>query len=458
MEIPGATETAVPTVERVSAHSHIRGLGLDDKLNAREESQGLVGQKTARKSAGIIVKMIQAGAIAGRGILIAGPPASGKTAIAMAISRELGADIPFTSVSGSEFFSHEFNKTESLTQSMRKSIGLRIQEETELVEGEVVEWVVERPTDGTGDKVGRITLKTTDMEAEYDLGAKMIDAMEADKVTPGDVISIDKASGKVTKLGRSWSKTRDYDAQGPGTRLVETPAGELQKRKHVSHTVNLHEIDVINSRAQGFMALFSGATGEINPEVRQSVDKKVAEWREEGRATIVPGVLFIDEAHMLDIECFSFMNRAMEQSTAPIIIMATNRGENTKIRGTDTVSPHGIPADMLDRMNIIITKPYDAADIQKILQLRADAEGIDSIDEDAMDYLVTIGTETSIRYAMQLLTTAHLVARRDNMEEIQEEHFVKCRDLFLDVRRSEEFCDQWEKELITGNTVDDVEM
>ena len=34
------------------------------------------------------------------------------------------------------------------------------------------------------------------------------------------------------------------------------------------HTVTLHEIDVINSRTQGFLALFSGDTGEIKPEVR----------------------------------------------------------------------------------------------------------------------------------------------------------------------------------------------
>ena len=36
----------------------------------------------------------------------------------------------------------------------------------------------------------------------------------------------------------------------------------------VVHTVTLHEIDVINSRTQGFLALFSGDTGEIKPEVR----------------------------------------------------------------------------------------------------------------------------------------------------------------------------------------------
>jgi RuvB-like protein 2 len=79
--------------------------------------------------------------------------------------------------------------------------------------------------------------------------------------------------------------------------------------------------------------LFSGDTGEIKQEIREQIDQKVSEWREEGKADIVPGVLFIDEVHMLDIECFSFLNRALESETAPIMILATNRGI-TSIRGT----------------------------------------------------------------------------------------------------------------------------
>ena len=45
---------------------------------------------------------------------------------------------------------------------------------------------------------------------------------------------------------------------GAQTKFVQCPEGELQKRKEVVHTVSLHEIDVINSRTQGFLALFSG--------------------------------------------------------------------------------------------------------------------------------------------------------------------------------------------------------
>jgi RuvB-like protein 2 len=36
-------------IERIGAHSHIRGLGLDDSLEPREISQGMVGQQKARK-------------------------------------------------------------------------------------------------------------------------------------------------------------------------------------------------------------------------------------------------------------------------------------------------------------------------------------------------------------------------------------------------------------------------
>lgn len=61
------------------------------------------------------------------------------------------------------------------------------------------------------------------------------------------------------------------------------------------HTVTLHEVDVINSRTHGFLALFSGDTGEIKMEVREQINAKVTEWREERKAEIVPGVLFIDE-------------------------------------------------------------------------------------------------------------------------------------------------------------------
>jgi len=141
-------------IERIGAHSHIRGLGLDDTLEPRDVSEGMVGQKEARRSAGIIIQLIKSGKIAGRAILIAGQPSTGKTAIAMGMAQSLGEDVPFVALAASEIFSLEMSKTEALTQAFRRSIGVRIKEETEMIEGEVVEIVMERPADGAAEKSG----------------------------------------------------------------------------------------------------------------------------------------------------------------------------------------------------------------------------------------------------------------------------------------------------------------
>jgi RuvB-like protein 2 len=193
--------------------------------------------------------MIKEGRIAGRAVLIAGQPGTGKTAIAMGMAKSLGLETPFAMISASEIFSLEMSKTEALMQSFRKAIGIRIKEETEVIEGEVVEIQIDRPAvAGAASKTGKLTMKTTEMEGVYDLGAKMIESLGKEKVQSGDVIAIDKPSGKVTKLGRSFTRSREYDAIGPQVRFVQCPDGELQKRKEIVHCVTLHEIDVINSR------------------------------------------------------------------------------------------------------------------------------------------------------------------------------------------------------------------
>ncbi|CAI5477818.1 unnamed protein product [Closterium sp. Yama58-4] len=338
------------------------------------------------------------------------------------------------------------SKTEALTQAFRKAIGVRIKEETEIIQGEVVEIQIDRPaTAGAAAKTGKLTLKTTDMETIYELGVKMIDSLVREKVQSGDVIAIDKATGRVTKLGRSFTRSREYDAAGPATRFVQCPDGELQRRKEVVHVVSLHEVDVINSRTQGFLALFTGDTGEIRAEVREQIDSKVQEWREEGKAEIVPGVLFIDEVHMLDIECFSFLNRALENEMAPILIVATNRGITT-IRGTNYKAPHGIPLDFLDRLLIISTEPYKEEEIKEIIKIRCVEEAVDT-SPDALDLLSKIGVETSLRYAIHLITSAHLAATRRRKASggggggvvVEVEDVSRVYTLFADVKRSTQF-------------------
>ena len=58
---------------RIGAHSHVKGLGLEG-LKAKPVGDGLVGQIEAREAAGVVVRMIKEGKMAGRALLFAGPP------------------------------------------------------------------------------------------------------------------------------------------------------------------------------------------------------------------------------------------------------------------------------------------------------------------------------------------------------------------------------------------------
>lgn len=192
--------------------------------------------------------------------------------------------------------------------------------------------------------------------------------------------------------------------------------------------------------------------------MREQIDTKVAEWREEGKAEIVPGVLFIDEVHMLDIECFSFLNRALENEMAPILVVATNRGITT-IRGTNYKSPHGIPIDLLDRLLIISTQPYTEDEIRKILDIRCQEEDVE-MSEEARVLLTKIGVETSLRYAIHLITASALACQKRKGKIVEMEDISRVYQLFLDVKRSTQYLMEYQSqymfnEVPTGEGDDD---
>ena len=111
---------------------------------------------------------------------------------------------------------------------------------------------------------------------------------------------------------------------------------------------------------------------------------------------------------MLDIECFTYLNRALESSISPIVVLASNRGM-CGIRGTDdVVAAHGVPPDFLARLLIIPTTPYDADEIKRIVRIRSTTEGV-SISDAAIDKIAEHGVRISLRYCLQLLTPARYV-------------------------------------------------
>ena len=138
---------------------------------------------------------------------------------------------------------------------------------------------------------------------------------------------------------------------------------------------------------------------------------------------------------MLDIECFTYLNRALESTISPIVILASNRGK-CQIRGTDDlVSAHGITPDLLARLLIVPTVPYTPAEVKTIIRLRARTEGL-MLSDGALDKVAEHGVKVSLRYALQLLTPANILARTAGRKEIEERDVAECEELFIDARRS----------------------
>ena len=211
------------------------------------------------------------------------------------------------------------------------------------------------------------------------LDPTIYESLQKERCEVGDVIYIEANSGAVKRLGRSDAFATEFDLEAE--EYVPLPKGDVHKRKEVIQDVTLHDLDAANARPQGGQDILSmmgqlmkPKKTEITEKLRKEINKVVNKYIDEGIAELVPGVLFIDEVHMLDIQCFTYLHRALESRIAPIVIFATNRGKCT-VRGTaDIISPHGIPKDLLDRLLIIKTLPYSKDEMNQIIKIRAATE------------------------------------------------------------------------------------
>merc|ERR1712032_1508059 len=314
----------------------------------------------------------------------------------------------------------------------------------EVYEGEVTELTPEErpdPAGGYGKKVTAVMigLKTSKGQKMLKLAPQIYESLQKEKVTVGDVIYIEANSGMARRVGRSDAYATEFDLEAD--EYVPVPKGDVHKKKEVVQDVTLHDLDMANAKPQGGQDLHSlmgsflkPRKTEVTEKLRLEINKVVNRYIDQGIAELVPGVLFIDEVHMLDIECFTYLNRALESTLSPIVVFATNRGVCT-VRGTEVIAPHGVPVDLLDRLMIIRTMPYSLQEIVQILSIRAQVEGI-SVDEEAYAYLGDIGVRSTLRYAVQLLTPARVVVQTNGREDIGKEDIEEIDSLFYDAKSS----------------------
>ncbi|KAJ7723430.1 DNA helicase [Mycena metata] len=429
--VPPPLANAAGRSSRIAPHSHIKGLGLAADGSAPSDGSGFIGQSNAREACGVIVDLIKSRKFSGRALLL--------TALALAVSHELGAKVPFCPMVGSEVYSTEVKKTEVLAEAFRRAIGLRIKETKDVYEGEVTELTPDRTVSHV-----IVGLKTVKGTKQLRMDPSIYEAILKEKIVVGDVIYIEHDSGAV-KVRRilfiphfflasaapdAYASSYDLEAET----YVPLPKDQVHKHKELVQDVTLGDLDAANARPQGGQDIMSvmgslvksGRT-EVTDKLRREVNKVVKGYVDQGVAEVVPGVVFIDEVHMLDIECFTYLNALLESPMAPTVILATNRG-NSLVRGTtDIVSPHGIPVDLLDRCMIVKTDGYTREQVGKVVQLRANVEGL---------RLGPGRARPDLRYALQLLTPASILAALAGRTQIEAEDIGEMGELFLDAKSS----------------------
>jgi RuvB-like protein 1 len=455
-----SSSSSVP--DRIAAHTHITGLGLSPATGDVDPTApcGLVGQAAARQAAGLVVDLVRHRQLAGRGVLLVGPSSTGKTALAVAMAKELSGGAgggntstnkqhaPFAVLQAAQVYSSEVGKTAVLAAEFRKAIGVRIREEKEVYEGEVTELTVQETEDAlssTANAYGRsishviLGLKTAKGSKTLKLDPTLYTALSQEHVTVGDVIYIESNSGAVKRVGRSDAYATEFDLEAE--EYTPIPKGEVHKRRHVVQDVTLHDLDVANAHPTAgkdtlslLQSLQRPRKTDLTDKLRAEINSVVEKYVEQGVAEVLPGILFVEEAHML-------------------LVLATNRGM-ASVAGTSThtdpegmVAPHGIPIDFLDRLLLIPTRPYSLDEMTKILELRAAAERI-SITSEAIAKLASVAQrQQSLRYAIQLLAPAQVLCQletggsgdsvsADETTQLQVHHVEAAARLFLDAKQS----------------------
>ncbi|KAI0005283.1 DNA helicase [Russula compacta] len=455
---PPPSSASLARSSRIAPHSHIKALGLTPEGLAATDGAGFVGQNNAREACGVVVELVKSRRFSGRALLLVGAPGTGKTALALAISHELGTKIPFCPMVGSEVYSTEVKKTEVLAEAFRRAIGLRIKETKEVYEGEVTELTPsesENPLSGYGKTVSHVVvgLKTGKGTKQLRLDPTIYEAILKEKILVGDVIYIEANTGAVKvwstldylayvhrpsmnlqRVGRSDAYASSYDLESET--YVPLPKGDVHKRKELVQDVTLGDLGAANARPQGGQDIMSvmgslvksGRT-EVTEKLRREVNKVVQSYVDQGVAEVVPGIVFIDEVHMLDIECFTYLNALLESSMAPTVILAP-----TVIGMSQASLLHDFLL-IVSSCLIVKTDGYTRDQVAKVVQLRANTERL-KLGEGVIERLATEGEKSSLRYAIQLLTPASILARLAGRDQIETEDINEMNELFLDAKTS----------------------
>lgn len=313
-----------------------------------------------------------------------GNPGSGKSAL---LNSTLADSMHFTAST--------IKTIEDLTQCIRKCVIVKIKEKNSVIKGEVLEI-----------KPDRLVLKTNEMQSEFTIGKKMKHELIMEKVSAGDLIQIIKETGKITKLGKVFVKTHDFDVLGPDVKFVDCVEGNLVNVVETVNKISLYEFDFLNS-------LDIYGTKSICVNVRQQIDNKINDWVEEGLAAVEYRHMIIKHSEFLKSEFLDFLCERTNRFMPSICLVSDSQDffHNEAIKGCLTIQ---------------MKEPSDS-ELDDIVRLHCQNKQYEC-DADLIEITKNYAHKTTIKNALKVLDIAYNQAQNDNTSNINQK-LVEILDL-----------------------------
>mmetsp|Transcript_64198 Transcript_64198/g.157940 ORF Transcript_64198/g.157940 Transcript_64198/m.157940 type:complete len:379 (-) Transcript_64198:2847-3983(-) len=343
--------------------------------------------------------------------MLTGSTGAGKTALALGIAKEIGSEIPFCSINSSELSSLDEKDNNIFYEFCRKAIGIKILENNELYEGEVIDIVpnhYEKKNKGIDITVS-VNLKSLGGSLRLKLHENLSHVFLKKNVQIGDIIQIYPEKNFICIIGRNKKFIAEKNFENK--KYISLPKGKVYKKKNIVQKITLHDLDFANAPKK--KSISSDQSG-ITSKVRNEVDLLILKYIQEKNAELIPGVLFIDEAHALNSKSFFFLTRLIENSFSPIFILATNR---VFFSNSSTFLLRKIPQEFGRKSLSIHVKQECKKELSKIIAAKALNYDI-CITGDCLIMCGKIAKFTSLRFVILLTSMSKFFQKFFNLKWI----------------------------------------
>jgi RuvB-like protein 1 (pontin 52) len=348
-----------------SWHSHINGIGQSKYGVCNEFKTGLIGDNYSRNSFELLVDLIKKNKEK-RVIILTGASGSGKNALALSLAKEIGPNIPFYSLNSSEITSPSLKKNSIISQYSRMAIGLKIEDNIDIYEGELIDILIDKFDEKNKFKNPNniiIILKASEGILRLKLHQNLCKDFLQNKYEIGDIIKIIPEKKIIKKIGRS--KNFIFEKTFKNEKYISIPFGKVYKKKNIIQKMTFYDIDCVNFK---YFKNFFSKKIKNNDTIGLCVDNMIFKQILHKKTEIIPGILFIDEIHILDTENLLIINKILESNFSPLFILATNR---INVLNFSSLFENNIFFDFTKKCLTVTIKQIKQNDLFKIISVKA---------------------------------------------------------------------------------------